>query len=93
LAQVFAEALKRAAGIGGSIGAITTVLQYQNAIRKAFGLSEGMVDRVRATPTVHLSPASFVALLVLTLRSSERDSKTPLMSTPVQLRNGRLLTT
>jgi len=36
LAKLFAGALKRAAGIGGSIGAITTVLQYQNAIRKFF---------------------------------------------------------
>jgi hypothetical protein len=36
LARLFAEALKRAVGLGGSIGAITTVLQYQNAIRKFF---------------------------------------------------------
>jgi len=36
LARLFAESLKKAAGLGGSIGAITTVLQYQNAIRKFF---------------------------------------------------------
>ena len=36
VARVFAVVLKNAAGIGGSIGVITTLLQYQCAIRKFF---------------------------------------------------------